>query len=61
MKAILLFLFLVICSHPIFGQKKLPIIEMQLHAHPVEGQGPPPVAICTPKFEPHEAVWFGTW
>lgn len=48
MKAILLFLSLGICSQPIFGQKKLPIIDMQLHAHPVDGQGPPPVAICTP-------------
>ena len=39
---------MILVSTPIFGQKKPPIIDMQLHAHPVDGQGPPPVAICTP-------------
>lgn len=47
-KITLLFLFLVICAQPVIGQEKLPIIDMHLHAHPVDGQGPPPVAICTP-------------
>jgi uncharacterized protein len=31
-----------------YSQEKLPIIDMHLHAHPADGQGPPPVAICTP-------------
>ncbi|TBW25637.1 amidohydrolase family protein [Gramella sp. KN1008] len=47
MKKILV-IFLGICSFSVLGQDKLPIIDMQLHAHPVDGQGPPPVAICTP-------------
>ncbi len=48
MKTILLFLFIGIYAQPILGQENLPIIDMQLHAHPIDGQGPPPVAICTP-------------
>ena len=30
------------------AQERLPIIDVHLHAHPADGQGPPPVAICTP-------------
>lgn len=30
------------------AQERLPIIDMHLHAHSADGQGPPPVAICTP-------------
>ena len=48
MKAILFFLFVGVYAQPILGQKKLPIIDMHLHAHAANRQGPPPVAICTP-------------
>lgn len=48
MKNKFLILILGICSQTLLAQEKLPIIDMQLHAHPVDGQGPPPVAICTP-------------
>ena len=50
MKIKLLVLVLALCSLAVYGQQKLPIIDMQLHAHPANGQGPPPVAICTPIF-----------
>ena len=48
MKAILTFLIFGIFVQPILGQNNLPIIDMHLHAHAVDRQGPPPVAICTP-------------
>ncbi len=30
------------------AQERLPIIDMHLHAHAADEQGPPPLAICTP-------------
>lgn len=30
------------------GQERLPIIDVHLHALPVDHQGPPPLAMCTP-------------
>ena len=36
------------------GQERLPIIDVHLHALPVDHQGPPPVAMCTPVPDP---VW----
>ncbi|MFV8839529.1 amidohydrolase family protein [Salinimicrobium soli] len=48
MKTSIIFLTISFCSQLVFGQLNLPIIDMQLHAHPVDGQGPPPVGICTP-------------
>jgi len=50
MKQLLVFLLFVLFTLSAYGQQKLPIIDMQLHAHPADGQGPPPVAICTPIF-----------
>jgi uncharacterized protein len=46
----LLFSLLAVAAWPLHGlaQHPLPVIDMHLHAHPVDGQGPPPVAICTP-------------
>jgi len=41
-------LTILFCSQFALAQQSLPIIDMQLHAHPIDGQGPPPVAICTP-------------
>ena len=35
------------CGHT-QARERLPILDMHLHASPVESQGPPPVAICTP-------------
>ncbi len=37
-------------SSCLVAQPRPPIIDMHLHAHPADGQGPPPVAICTPIF-----------
>ena len=48
MKTILLCLVIGMVVEPIVGQENLPIIDMHLHAHAVDRQGPPPVAICTP-------------
>jgi predicted TIM-barrel fold metal-dependent hydrolase len=48
MKKIILFLFLGVFAKATFAQEKLPIIDMHLHAHSADRQGPPPVAICTP-------------
>lgn len=36
------------------SDSRLPIIDMHLHAIPYDGQGPPPIAICTPMTMP---VW----
>ena len=66
MKSKLLLLSLSICFFSIFGQQKPPVIDMQLHAQPVDAQGPPPVAICTPintmpvwdPAEPYSTVFF---
>jgi len=35
-------------SCAVSGQERLPIIDVHLHALPVDDQGPPPVAMCTP-------------
>jgi len=43
-----LILLLAISSLTLPGQSKLPIIDMHLHAHAADRQGPPPVAMCTP-------------
>ena len=48
MKLQLLILTLSLYSISVLSQQKLPIIDMHMHAHPADGQGPPPVAICTP-------------
>ena len=36
------------------GQERLPVLDVHLHALPVDHQGPPPVAMCTPF---PSAVW----
>lgn len=41
-------LLTVFWSAQLSAQRPLPIIDVHLHAHPVDGQGPPPVAMCTP-------------
>ncbi len=43
-------IFLLFLTISVLGQNKPPIIDMHLHAHPADGQGPPPVAMCTPIF-----------
>ncbi|MDX1481563.1 MAG: amidohydrolase family protein [Woeseiaceae bacterium] len=43
--AAFLFCFLSFAAN---GQQRLPIIDVHLHALPVDDQGPPPVAMCTP-------------
>lgn len=44
------FLFIALFSTFMHGQSRLPIIDMHLHAHAADRQGPPPIAICTPIF-----------
>ena len=44
-KAAFLLCFL---SFAVSGEERLPIIDVHLHALPVDHQGPPPVAMCTP-------------
>ena len=44
-------LLLLAPTGPILAQGAPPILDMHLHALPADGQGPPPVAICTP-FDP---------
>ena len=42
-----------------------PVIDVHVHAHPADGEGPPPIAICTPvdpmpawdPAQPYGAVW----
>lgn len=41
-------LLLLALDHLAAAQQQLPIIDMHLHAMPADGQGPPPVGICTP-------------
>ena len=43
--AMLLFCLL---AFPANGQERLPVIDVHLHALPVDHSGPPPVAMCTP-------------
>lgn len=43
--AVLLFCFLSFSAN---SQERLPVIDVHLHALPVDNQGPPPVAMCTP-------------
>lgn len=37
-----------------YGQERLPVIDVHLHALPADHQGPPPLAMCTPITRP---VW----
>jgi len=41
-------LLLFAVASPIQAQEPLPIIDMHLHAHGVDHQGPPPRALCAP-------------
>lgn len=41
------FPFVVALAIPATAQERLPIIDMHVHALAADGQGPPPVAICT--------------
>ena len=31
-----------------YAQEQLPVIDVHLHALAADGQGPPPIAMCTP-------------
>ena len=50
---------------PIYAQEQLPVIDVHLHAHAADGQGPPPIAMCTPidpfpawdPAQPYSATW----
>ncbi|SMG39631.1 hypothetical protein SAMN05661096_02652 [Marivirga sericea] len=44
----LVLIILALWTFPVLSQQKLPIIDMHLHAHKANRQGPPPVAMCTP-------------
>lgn len=48
MKLVISSVLLMLLAGPAPAQQQLPIIDMHLHAMPADGQGPPPVAICTP-------------
>jgi uncharacterized protein len=39
---------LLLIPAAVAAQVRPPIIDMHLHAHAADGQGPPPVAMCTP-------------
>ena len=45
-------LFEAICELPEYGltraEERLPILDVHLHAMAADGQGPPPLALCTP-------------
>jgi predicted TIM-barrel fold metal-dependent hydrolase len=44
-----------ILASPAVGQQRAPIIDVHMHALPVDSQGPPPLAMCTPA--PEFAAW----
>jgi hypothetical protein len=54
MKSGILCLPLVLLAASAAAQQRLPIIDVHLHAHAADSQGPPPLAICTP-IEPFPA------
>lgn len=41
-------LLMLASAAPLIAQQRLPIIDMHLHAHAADHQGPPPRAICAP-------------
>jgi predicted TIM-barrel fold metal-dependent hydrolase len=48
MRAAILCVFLALLEASTAAQKRLPILDMHLHAVAADQQGPPPVAMCTP-------------
>jgi len=48
MKILIEIQLLVLLAAAASAEPPLPVIDMHLHASPADGQGPPPVAICTP-------------
>jgi predicted TIM-barrel fold metal-dependent hydrolase len=62
MRLLLLSLAVAIGAPPARSQDRLPIIDMHLHAFAAAGNGPPPLAMCTPMTsyvppEPSAGAW----
>jgi len=58
-------ILVVLLVAPIYAQEQLPIIDVHVHALAADGQGPPPIAMCTPidpfpawdPAQPYRATW----
>lgn len=67
MSRVILSMLLMLLADPASAEGQLPIIDMHLHAIAADGQGPPPVAVCTPidpfpvwdPREPYDTVFMG--
>ena len=44
----LIAILLALLATPVFAAPRFAIIDMHMHAEPIDGYGPPPVAVCAP-------------
>jgi len=62
MKVIILLFVLVLSGGQVQAQKRLPIIDLHMHARTADHYGPPPLPICapvgrTPRWDQRKPMW----